>query len=76
MIEAHCHTNIDGYQMEKWPTQFVALPGIGDRVQAESGNVLKVVGITHTAKKVFNRTQPGENYITVPYIKVELHRMC
>jgi len=77
MIEAHCRTNIDGYQMEKWPTQFVALPRLGDSVQSENGNVLRVVEVTHAMKE--EKAIGAHTGCTItksePYVKVELHNM-
>jgi len=74
-IEAYCFTNLDEYKREKWPDKFVALPRIGDRVQAESGRVLKIVSITHAMRK--QTTNEGTNhcmFVMVPYLRVELHR--
>ena len=46
-IRGNCFTNLDNYQNEEWPRNFVALPRIGDRVRAKSGKSLKVCGLTH-----------------------------
>lgn len=71
MIEAACRTNLDDYQREKWPTEFVALPRLGDWVEAESGVRLRVVGVTHR----MDRPGPGQCGASVPVIEVELHRI-
>jgi len=47
MIEGYCRTNLDNCKNKKWPTEFVSVPNIGDRVQAEDGTRLKVYTITH-----------------------------
>ena len=51
-IPVICRTNLDNYKREAWPKSFCCRPKVGDRVQAESGNSLKICGITHT-------TNPG-----------------
>lgn len=68
MIKGHCHTNLDDYKRDHWPDWFVSVPRMGDRVQAESGKILKVVGITHMMVK------EGLDYKVVPCVKVELNR--
>ena len=47
MIKAQCSTNLDDYDMSKWPDLFYEIPRIGDRVQDAIGRSLKVCGITH-----------------------------
>ena len=47
MINVMCRTNLDEGHNKKWPNEMACRPMIGDRVQAESGYTLKVVGITH-----------------------------
>ena len=47
MIKAQCRTNLDDYDLSKWPALFYEIPRIGDRVQDATGRQLKVVGITH-----------------------------
>lgn len=61
-IKGYCRTNMDGYSLEKWPREFVAIPREGDRVAAESGKTLKVCGVTHKYDKMNN----------CPYIEIEL----
>lgn len=66
MITALCFTNIDEFKSVHWPTVFVALPRIGDRVAGLRGDLqpeLRVVGVTH------KEDRSGD-----PYIRVELHR--
>ncbi len=63
LIHGDCFTNLDDYKRESWPTAFVAVPRIGDRVQASSGRSLKVVGITHT--------EPRRDE---PLLKIELNK--
>lgn len=72
MIEGHCFTNLNEYQGERWPNQFVAVPRIGDRVRASSGKSLKVVDIIHIMVDV--RNENGCVVDSEPRIKVELHR--
>ena len=45
-IQARCRTNLDGFEMEKWPEKFQVLPPMGTLIKGASGKVLKVVGIT------------------------------
>jgi hypothetical protein len=72
MIEGYCFTNLDEYQKECWPEQFVAVPRIGDRVQSKSGRTLKVVGITHVVVK--EGLDYGDHFAElVPRIRIELH---
>lgn len=67
MIKGTCFTNLDGYEQVVWPTKFVAVPRIGERVEGKQLDripTLKVVGVTH---RIGDRD--GE-----PCIAVELHR--
>jgi len=74
LIDARCFTNLDEYQREKWPSKFVAIPRVGDRIEAKSGKVLKVVSVTHTMdEQKAMETPRGAIYASVPYVKVELH---
>jgi len=65
MISAICFTSLYDYRFENWPTEFVAVPRIGDRVCAESGEVLRVVAIEHSMRK---NIETGKSE---PYIRVE-----
>ena len=66
MIKGKCYTNLDDYKYEEWPTRFVAVPRIGERVEARSGQVLKVCSVTHTI------SETAYSYVVDPHIKVEL----
>jgi hypothetical protein len=66
MIRGYCRTNLDNYERESWPKEFVALPRKGDRVAAKSGKYLYVVGIQHEMRY----SELGNPY---PIIEVELH---
>jgi hypothetical protein len=63
IIHGRCFTNLEEYGRERWPTAFVAVPRIGERIEAESGRSLKVVSVTHT--------EPRRDE---PLLKIELHR--
>jgi len=65
MVRVSCFTNLDNYEREEWPKEMVCAPRSGDRVEARSGKVLKVVGVTHTM------THGG---MREPYLRVELWR--
>ena len=73
MIKGHCFTNLDDYKFVSWPEEFVALPRIDDRVQASSGVMLKVVGITH-AMRAIRDDRGGDIIGREPFIKVELNK--
>lgn len=70
LIEVRCHTNIDKFKREKWPTVMACRPVEGDRVEAESGAYLYVCGVTHAVGKKdnFDSDLAGK-----PFLKVELH---
>jgi len=66
-IKGRCYTHLDDFQAVDWPTAFVALPRIGDRVEGKgeaprTRPTLHVVGITH-------RVRDGE-----PTVEIELNR--
>jgi len=71
MIEGYCRTNLDDMKYKSgWPTEFVAVPRMGERVMNERGFSLKVVGITHLQRKsVLHPEQFAK-----PYIEIELHK--
>ncbi len=50
MIEGCCFTNLDDYQHCIWPNKFVAVPRVGDLMEADNGRLLKVVSVTHTQR--------------------------
>lgn len=66
MIQGYCRTNLDGYEAERWPTEFVAVPREGEYVESKNGKRLKVCRVTHTMTKCY-RDNP-------PIIEVELTR--
>jgi len=68
-IRGMCRTNLDGYEREEWPTEFVAVPRRGERVQAQSGKHLAVVGVTHGTRP----TGAKERQFLAPYIIIELN---
>lgn len=81
MIKGSCFTNLDEGRRDQWPKEFVALPRIGDSVEAESGRTLKVVDVTHTMITIRDHEEAGDLgvdyspiFIHEPHIKVELHK--
>lgn len=50
-IEVQCYTNLDGYAKCEWPTVMVAIPHIGDWVEAADGKRLRVCSVTHKMDK-------------------------
>lgn len=76
MIKAICHTNVDEGKTLTWPTEFVALPRVGEYVKAANGLCLKIVSITHIMKEKRIR-YVKEECITIepePMIEIELNR--
>lgn len=62
-IEGYCRTNLDYYQRYQWPTQFAAVPRVGERVLTTCGlQSLKVVSVTHFVS------------LEGPKINIELHK--
>ena len=78
MIKGICHTNLDDYQRETWPEEFVAVPRKSSKIESKSGKTLRVVDVTHTTIRVrqhndiCNYVDPQFKY--EPYIKIELHK--
>jgi len=70
-IKVRCSTNIDKFKGETWPQLMACRPLKGDAVEAESGAILHVVGVTHAVGKVnlLDSELAGQ-----PFLKVELHR--
>lgn len=64
MISGQCRTNLDGYASEFWPERFVAIPEIGQMVEAKSGRILKVCSVTHCIR--------WGNRDETPFVLVEL----
>ena len=73
MIDAYCRTNLDDYKREQWPTQFAAVPRIGERVQSSGGQSLRVCGVTHFITKPFHENLPTDDQ-KHPAIIVELNK--
>ena len=73
MINTICHTNIDNYQHEKWPSQ-MSNPQIGHLVESSSGKQLKIVQITHCERTINNRSSMGGSTYIESYLKIELNR--
>lgn len=69
MIKGYCRTNIDDWKGETWPTEFVAVPRVGECVRAKSGKYLKVVRVTHYIEYE-NHASKSALY---PAIEVELN---
>jgi hypothetical protein len=47
-IRVSCHTNIDKFRCEDWPTNLPAVPNIGHCIRAKSGVTLCIVALTWT----------------------------
>lgn len=78
MIKAYCRTNWDDAKRWTWPTAFVELPRIGDRVAArESGqySVMKVVGITHRMQQIHRDVSELHPENWEPVVEIELGRV-
>ncbi len=70
MIPVSCRTNLDDYQREWWPTEMLVRPLIGDRVESESGKVLKIVSITHAVRE--GRALSSVDRVLHPILKIEI----
>lgn len=71
MIHGHCFTNLD--ERFQWPTLFVAVPRIGDRVQSLCGRrILKVHSIIHSVTNI--KDWSGMETQSEPRIGVELNK--
>ena len=70
MIYGQCRTNLDNYKREDWPEEFVRVPLVGEWVEANSGNSLKVCGITY---RMFTRYKGNDKFIT-PGVIIELNK--
>jgi hypothetical protein len=75
MIKGHCHTNLDDWNREKWPKEFVAVPRVGECVKAESGRYLKVVRVTHCMVEE-RAVHIGDYPVPHPEIDIELHKVA
>lgn len=69
MIIGKCHTNLDDYKFKDWPTKFVAVPEVGQKIESTSGHRLYVSDVTHCVctSKMDANVELGD-----PYIKVDL----
>lgn len=47
MIYCECHTNLDDFKNETWPTVLSCRPEIDDYIQSKNGKKLKINSITH-----------------------------
>lgn len=84
MIKGYCRTNLDEGKKHSWPEMFVAVPRIGERVQAMTDGTcscLKVVGITHRVRKNYTDNcygsligDNGKRFEYEPIIEVELNK--
>ncbi len=70
MIYGQCRTNLDAYKGEDWPKEFVRVPLVGERVEAESKNSLRVCCITH---RMFIRYKGNDEFSTAGVL-IELNR--
>ena len=64
MVKGKCHTNLDDYKNETWPTVFYN-PKIGDRVASATGKVLIIVSIEHCSMFDANSNE-------IPLLEIEL----
>ena len=66
-VKAKCHTNLDDFKHEIWPTMFYH-PKVGDIVQSRSNKnrCLKIFEIKHSSW-----TSDG---VETPILKIELHK--
>jgi hypothetical protein len=71
LIPVSCHTNLDEYKIDKWPT-FMYNPKVGDSVVAESGRKLRIVQITH--KELPEGSLSYSYFHKGVYVQVELHQ--
>lgn len=51
-LPVHCHTNLDDYIREIWPTEFLCTPRVGDYVTSQNGKRLVICAITHSNTKL------------------------
>lgn len=62
-INVWCHTNIDEFHTQIWPSKVACRPMVGDFIESKDGTTLRIVRIVHS-----------QNPIThVPLLKIELH---
>ncbi len=46
MVKVHCFTNLDDFKRQEWPNNLVAVPRVGDHVEAKSRMCLRIAAIT------------------------------
>lgn len=60
IIHGDCVTNLDGYNRERWPTAFFAVPPVVERVDPEPGYegvpFLTIVGNQHKEHELDDKT--------------------
>lgn len=76
-VRGICHTNLDEYKREQWPTKFCQCPDVGTYIRARSGRELRVIRITHSEAS-HEISEVGSTFSlkvdTFPQIEVELHK--
>ena len=71
-IEVFCHTNIDEYAREEWPSKFTCPPIVGDYVQSKSRRTLKICRITHSLSYCYDSRSEGDGKRA--FLDIELHK--
>lgn len=51
-IAVYCHTNIDKYRQENWPSLFPCKPVVGEHVRSLSGVELEICQVVYTKEQV------------------------
>ncbi len=74
MIKGRCFSNDNDFKDEIWPTKFVAVPRVGECVEAQSGKYMTVAEVTHMEeqKKDIRVKKTSDSYYYYPMIKIEL----
>lgn len=71
-IKGFCHTNLDDYKREEWPTVFCCPPREGDCVLSKDRQLLKICRITHTTEpRTYQHPEDG----VIPVLDIELHKV-
>lgn len=68
MIRGYCHTSLDGYERENWPSVFAAVPRRDERIVSTSGRNLRVCNVSHEQCSDNGKSEP------YPSIIVELNK--
>ena len=74
MIKGYCFTNLDGFENESWPEEFVAIPREGERIESKNYKELKVVKITHTMREIAYNEGVRFRGDFEPCIRIELSK--